>query len=426
MAVPRRRDRTTGRPLLRRTASVFTSLAAIIGTALVAGPATAGSIPGECVLPRTDAHHTEGLDSWDDSYPRPDDRLDALMLFLSFPDWDPMVSPGTLVRDHFPVTSDFFSRASYGTFDLEVHPQKQWLEMPAESTAYGIQRDWDPVLRGTYLHDALTTADPHVDFSEYDLVYLVADPGAPGVNSDATKVVNFEAPTVLDGQELQRVVTVFERHPPDRYVLAHETGHVFDLPDLYHRPAGGRGDWDTYVGDWDMMGSQFGLAPDPFGWHKWKLGWLEDRHVDCVQDATGTSSHTLRALGAPLDAGFGGRPDHRLLVVRTGPYEVLAIEARAPVGNDIGVCTSGVLLYRVRSDADSAEGPVEVIDGHPDTSACRRSSVYPPLADAPLGMGDSIVLEEAGGIRVRVGDEGAAGGGWSVQITRGPGASGPG
>ena len=59
---------------------------------------------------------------------------------------------------------------------------------------------------------------------------------------------------------------MFEHHPPDHNVLAHETGHVFDLPDLYHRPVDGKGDWDTYVGDWDVMGSQFGLAPELFGW----------------------------------------------------------------------------------------------------------------------------------------------------------------
>ncbi|EST38020.1 hypothetical protein N566_09755 [Streptomycetaceae bacterium MP113-05] len=420
VARKRKRKRAEGRLPLRRTASVLTSLAAIVTTALVAGPATAVAARGVCALPRTEAHHSEGVNSWDPSYPRPDHEVDALMLFLSFPEWEPMVTTGSLVRDHFPATSDFFSRASYGSFSLAVHPRRQWIEMPADSTSYGIQRDWDPALRGAYLHDALTAADPHVDFSDYDVVYLVADPDAPGVNSDATKVVNFEQPTVLDGREVQRVVTVFERHPPDRYVLAHETGHLFDLPDLYHRPAEGSADWDTYVGDWDVMGSQFGLAPDLLGWHKRKLGWLADRHVECVRtSSTGTSGHTLRALGAPLGPRSGGRPDTRLLVVRTGPYEALAIEARAPVGNDTGMCTSGVLVYRVRSDADSAEGPVEVVDGHPETTACRRSSVYPPLADAPLGAGEELVLEDGGGVRIRVGDGGAAGGGWSVQITRG-------
>lgn len=417
MAVPRRGGRRPGRSLLRRTGSMVTSFAAVLGTTLVAGPATAYPYPGDCVLPRTESHHSEGVDSWDDSYPRPEERLDALMVFLSFPDQEPLIAPDTLVRDHFPMTSDFFTRASYGRFRLEVHPHRKWIEMPADSTTYGIERDWDPALRGTYLHDALSAADARVDFSDHDVVYLVADPDAPGVNADATKVVNFEQPVVLDGQELQRVVTVFERHPPDRYVLAHETGHLFDLPDLYHRPTAGRADWDTYVGDWDMMGSQFGLAPDPFGWHKWKLGWLDDRHVACVRDGATRSRHTLQVLGAPLDPGFDGRPDTRLLVVRTEPYEVLAIEARAPVGNDIGVCSSGVLLYRVRSDANSAEGPIEVIDGRPDTGACRHSSVYPPLADAPLGPGEEILLEEDG-IRVRVGDRGAPDGGWPVQVLR--------
>lgn len=92
-------------------------------------------------------------------------------------------------------------------------------------------------------------------------MYFVADPDAPGVDSDATKVVNLDVPLHADGTDIRRVVTVFEKHPPDRLVLAHETGHVFDLPDLYHRPMDGKGDWDTYVGDWDLMGSQFGLAP---------------------------------------------------------------------------------------------------------------------------------------------------------------------
>ncbi|MFR9673796.1 M6 family metalloprotease domain-containing protein [Streptomyces sp. TR06-5] len=415
------------RPVLRRAASVCTSLTAIVGTALVAGPATAGADPGACMLERTDVHHSEGLDSWDDSYPRPYRRLDALMLFLSFPDWKPMVPPGVLLRDHFPTTSDFFDRASYGRFRLQVHPHLSWTPMPERSGSYGIRRDWDPAQRGAYLQDALAAADRQVDFSAYDIVYLVADPEAPGVNSDATKVVNFEEPVEYDGREMDRVVTVFERHPPDRYVLAHETGHLFDLPDLYHRPVEGRADWDTYVGDWDVMGSQFGLGPDPFAWHKWRLGWLDDRHVACVRGAAGTSTYTLRALGAPLDAAPGAvdsRSDTRLLVVRTGLHEALAVEARAPVGNDTGVCRSGVLVYRVRSDAESAEGPVEVVDGHPRTGACRRSSVYPPLADAPLGMGEEMALPDGGGVRIRVGSRSAPDGGWSVRITRGPDAHG--
>lgn len=253
-----------------------------------------------------------------------------------------------------------------------------------------------------------------MDFSRYDVVYFVADPDAPGVDSDATKVINLDRPMHADDHDLRRFVTVFEQSPPDRNVLAHETGHVFDLPDLYHRPEDGKGDWDTYVGDWDLMGSQFGLAPDPFAWHKWKLGWIADSQVDCV-DLTGRALHSLRTLSAPEEPRAQRRP--RLLVVRTGPDSALAIEARGAMGNDRSLCTEGVLVYRVHSRTASGAGPVQVLDGHPATSACWGTSVYPPLADAPLGVGESMDDAEDG-VRIQV--EGrTADGDWAVKVNRG-------
>ena len=48
--------------------------------------------------------------------------------------------------------------------------------------------------RTRYLRDAIAVADPSVNFAAYDFVYLVADPDAPGVDADATKVVNLATP----------------------------------------------------------------------------------------------------------------------------------------------------------------------------------------------------------------------------------------
>ncbi|WP_411148554.1 M6 family metalloprotease domain-containing protein [Streptomyces sp. A30] len=414
------------RPRLRSTAAVFTTLSALVATSLVTGPSVAEPLAATpCALQRTEAHHSEGLDTWNAAYPRPARSLNAVMVFLSFPDSVPLTTTAELTADHFPATSRFFERASYGRFTLRPHPLGHWIRMPKPSTAYAIQRDWNAAHRAAYLRDALAAADGQVDFSRYDIVYFVADPDAPGVDSDATKVVNLDTPLRADGADIRRVVTVFEQHPPDRLVLAHETGHVFDLPDLYHRPVDGKGDWDTYVGDWDLMGSQFALAPDLFGWHKWKLGWLRPRQVACVQ-GTGPTRLTLEPLGAgpgvPV-VGAAGAPAFglghgtKLAVVRTGTDSALAFEARGPVGNDTDVCRPGILVYRVRSGAASGGGPVEVIDAHPHSEACWETSVYPPLADAPVGVGESFTVPDED---VRLEVEGrTVSGAWTVKITTG-------
>ncbi|ALV35508.1 M6 family metalloprotease domain-containing protein [Streptomyces sp. CdTB01] len=411
-------------PRLRSTAAVCTTLSALAATSLITGPSVAEPFSaGPCALERTAAHHSEGVDTWNAAYPRPTRRLDAVLVFLSFPDAVPRTTPAELTADHFPETSRFYERASYGRFTLRPHPMKRWIRMPKPSTAYAIQRDWSPADRAAYLRDALAAADPRVDFSRYDIVYFVADPDAPGVDSDATKVVNLDTPLRADGRDIRRVVTVFEKHPPDRLVLAHETGHVFDLPDLYHRPADGKGDWDTYVGDWDLMGSQFALAPDFLGWHKWKLGWLRPRQVACVRRTTrltleplsaGPGTPVTGAAGAPA---FGLGDGTKLALVRTGPDSVLAFEARGPVGNDAGACRSGILVYRVNGDTASGDGPVQVIDAHPHTEACWENSVYPPLADAPVALGENFTVPGTG-VRVEAEDR-TASGAWTVKITPG-------
>lgn len=410
-------------PHLRSAAAVFTTMSALAATSILTVPSVAEPFSTTpCALHRTDAHHSEGVDTWNSAYPRPTRPLDAVLVFLSFPDSAPRSTPAELAADHFPATSRFFEQVSYGRFTLRPHPLKRWIRMPRPSTSYVIRRDWSAAQRAAYLRDAFAVADPDVDFSRYDIVYFVADPDAPGVDSDATKVVNLDTPVRVDDTDVRRVVTVFEEHPPDRLVLAHETGHVFDLPDLYHRPVDGKGDWDTYVGDWDLMGSQFGLAPDLFAWHKWKLGWLDPRQVVCVRGA-GPTRLTLEPLaaGEPPDAGAAGSPAFglgggvKLAVVRTGADSALAVEARGPAGSDHGVCRQGVLVYRVHSGAASGGGPIEVVDAHPGTEACWEGSVYPPLADAPVALGETFTVP-GDGVRVEVEDR-TVSGAWTVKIT---------
>ena len=116
-------------------------------------------------------------------------------------------------------------------------------------------------------------------------LYLVAD-DAPGVDSDADEAVNLATPSPSMGNPDRRLVTVFERHRRTR-TSAYETGHVFDLLDLYVLPR---------LSDADL--GQPGSATDPLrqsAWSsspspaQWKLGCssqvrLHPRHGDDDDD----------------------------------------------------------------------------------------------------------------------------------------------
>jgi len=166
--VPERAHRHPRRPL-RAVVAAVSVFAAVVAWTLVMGPAAAA--PGRaCELTRTRAHHSEGVNTWSSDYPRPRGDLDAVMVFLSFPDSRPALTTREVAADHFPATTRFFDHASYGRFRLRAHTVQRWLRMPGTSSSYGISRDWKDGERRRYLHDAVATADRAVDFTKYAVV----------------------------------------------------------------------------------------------------------------------------------------------------------------------------------------------------------------------------------------------------------------
>jgi len=133
--------------------------------------------------------------------------------------------------------------------------------------------------------------------------------------------------------------------------------------------------------------------------------------------APATSAKAVGVAAPPGSGAFGAGRGTKLAVVPTGPDGAIALEARGPAGNDGSTCEQGVLVYRVRSGTESGSGPIQVLDAHPRTEACWEDSVYPPLADAPVGLGESFGVPGAN-VRVQVEDR-TASGAWTVRITTG-------
>ena len=137
------------------------------------------------------------------------------------------------------------------------------------------------------------------------------------------------------------------------WILEHETGHTFGLPDLYRIPS--TGDFHAGVGSWDPMGNLF-RGTSYMAWHRRKLGWLSKAQQVCVARPS-TRTVTLSPLDTP-----GGR---KLLVVRVDPNRAYSVEVRRPVGTDAGLCGTGVLISLLDARRRTGKSPIVVQRARP-------------------------------------------------------------
>ncbi|MET7453736.1 M6 family metalloprotease domain-containing protein [Streptomyces sp. NPDC005574] len=333
-------------------------------------------------------------------YSRSTGTVHALTLMVDFSDAPGQGSALDRFHEFFPQTQQWFHTSSYGRLDYRPEtPVPTWLRMPKPFQAYGIERGapFDPGYR-RLVQDIVATADPKVDFRDYDFLNVLITPNAGPSALDTVLSVTFagntEAP-VADGVPVANASFVYSRQDDgsgsyDRTgyrVLPHENGHVFGLPDLYTQEGGGS------VGHWDIMSEDWGANNDLLGWHKWKLGWLDASQVHCAA-RPGTTEYTLTPLARP-----GGV---KLLVVPVGARTGYAVELRTREGNDETVCRPGVLIYKVDGGVDTGMGPVTVYDSHPDSGGCTRSpNVHAELSDAPFAPGEDFT-DPRRGLRISV------------------------
>lgn len=295
----------------------------------------------------------------------------AKVVFVDFPDAPGTADPATLAADLAIGGPKWLRTTSYGAFDLQLSAHPQWLRMPNASTAYGFPGvSYDVHKR--YIADAFAAADPVVDFSQTDLVYIMAPPSAAIPQSPTFR--GLPGAFVLDGRDMGRVVTFGQDSYKFRVpIVVHETGHLLGLPDVYAHS----GDAHRFVGTWDLMGNVF-LPTDLFAWHRLKLGWLTPGQFSCV-GANATTTITLTPLGRP-----SGK---KAIFIRTGPYTALVAENRQKVANDIRICDTGLLVYRVDSRVATGRGPIAVIGGT-HGNGCG----YGPRSDAPLHVGQRLTV----------------------------------
>ncbi|WP_405925168.1 M6 family metalloprotease domain-containing protein [Streptomyces sp. NBC_00035] len=389
---------------------------------LTAGSTTAGSIAlarstalGPCMINGAlGVQMGEGVPT-PPGYARSTGTVRALTLMVDFSDAHGQGSALDRLAEFFPQTQEWFRTGSYGRLDYRPEtPVRHWLRMPKPFKAYGIERGapFDPGYR-ELVQDIVAAADPTVDFSSYDLLNVLVTPNAGPSALDTVLSVTFagntEAP-VADGVAVSNASFVYSRQDDGSgsydktgyRVLPHENSHTFGLPDLYTQDGGGA------VGHWDIMSEDWGAGNDLLGWHKWKLGWLDETQVACAA-SPGTTEYTLTPLAKP-----GGA---KLVFVPTSSRTGYALELRTRDGNDAAVCRPGILIYKVDANVDTGNGPVTVYDSHRDSGGCTRSpNVHAELSDAPFTPGESFKDPKTGVVITVTGVDLA--GNYRVYVTR--------
>ena len=410
----KRQRRAFVRAMKRKLAALRRAVEACGPSAGPTGESAPDPAPPACSPSLFSAPYTEMNEgTTNSSLPvRPDEgQMRAVMLFVDFPELHGTESMTALYERLVPAARRWFKEVSYDRLRLDVTPVMRWYRMPRRIGSYDLADGISWKEHYDYIGDAVRAADADVDFSPYQIVYVVAPKGSGIERSPAFHAYQGSG-IKADGNELRAGATFFEdTRFSARYaanVLIHETGHVLGLPDLYDVPDPVYWRLFRFAGGWDMMswndpGAHF------LAWNKWKLGWLDSSQLTCL-DGPGELTTTI----TPLELAGG----LKAVVVPMSATSTYVIEARKKLGEDSGLCETGVLVYSVDSVVRGGYGPIRVRPAQRDTSS-ELVDRCGPLYNAPFDKAKGEVAtfqDPTAGFSVRVLSSGPDG--YRVNVTR--------
>ena len=302
----------------------------------------------------------------------------SIKVAIAFVDFSDAPGVGSTSERFDKISSyvrEAYDEMSYGKLSVTFVEVPGWIHMPEPSTAYGVlqkQAEYGNTL--AYAQEVASLADELIDFSGIRTLAIFAEEQAPGVSGDYQQSLRSPIRTI-EGPGITSVIvtggqwwtTPFDWDP---MTVAHEFGHVLGLQDLY-------GDSDNpnpYVGGFDFMSNAVSgsLSPSLLGWDRWRLGWISDADVACVQPTSDTRIHLSHIEGSD---GL------RLVVVPLAATQVLVFESRRAIGIDKNLTEEGVLAYIVDADIDTTDGPIR-IQGDPSAD----------FANAPYSAGEHTTI----------------------------------
>ena len=295
-------------------------------------------------------------------------QVNMAVLFIDFEDAPASASTDSVFSIIHPIASDFYKETSYGRMELNLAPHHAWLRLSKPSEHYSTAIYYgQPHL--DFIQEAVDLADDKFDFSETHIVLVMTNPAADKIKLGPTfKSRDPEYHIKADGASIPTGITSgYDINYWGGIWLAHETGHTFGLPDLYHF---GSDSLNRYVGTFGLMGTCDAHSPGYFAFERWVLGWLDDDQMYCHEK--GEATVDLAAIEKN-----GGT---KAIVVPMDSTTALVVESRRKIGFDRDT-PEGALIYLVNTTFPGGSGLIQVKPG--------VKSEYEFLQDAPMTKGDT-------------------------------------
>lgn len=325
-------------------------------------------------------------------FPRNSNRIPSTgtvrvgVILVDFPDAVATKTPAEAYAMISGATATF-SEMSYARMQYTMAPTLQWFRMSKNSTQYSFKtyqthRD--------YIQEAAGLADATVDFSNTDLLVVLANPDSTGIgDSGPTWTSSTGYGITVDGHEILNAIT--SAHDLNNWGsiwLNHESTHALGLVDLYaYQPsANTMAGLLPYSGGFSYMGynSFSSNAPGLTAWERWILGWLDDSQMLCSNPRIGGEINTLVT---PIGTTGG----QKAVVIPVSATKVVVVESRRAQGIDANISKTGALVYTVDASIGSGYGPIQVYP--------KGSTDDPLFTQSTRAAGESVT---ASGIKVEV------------------------
>ncbi len=310
----------------------------------------------------------------------------AIIIPVDFPDVVAYDKPAEAFFDMATETGKYFNEMSGGRVKFEFQTLEKYLRMPFKSDEYRLGQ-WSGGSPDAYYEAAIAEADPLVDFSRFDVVYVLSPKNIPwssiAYGPAFPRTIKTEDGSIHNGSISG--ADAYQNFPGAGWKwMAHETGHLFGLHDLYTvDPQPGT------FGEWDLMSLNWtNRAPELNAWNRFILDWLPFDQVHCFDATSGFAGQQTFEL-SPLPIQNAGK---RAVFLKLSNTKILVMEYRATAGRDvIPTSDSGLLVYQVDMTIPSIRGGW--------TTVRPAGSSAPDFTDAAIGQGERVSVS---GIDIQV------------------------